>query len=86
MESSSSAKRMRVESPQKAGRAGAPAPFHISDDLNLLLSRPSPYGHETGPLANGEFAPSATLKEEVAAKLVLVIGAGAFYYRAIMKT
>ncbi|GAX26490.1 ubiquitin-activating enzyme E1 C [Fistulifera solaris] len=40
--------------------------------LNTLLSRPSEFGNETGPLACGEFDPSISLQ----LKKVLVVGAG----------
>lgn len=44
--------------------------------LGALLSRPSPYGNETGALANGVFEPSPALAGALAAKRVLVLGAG----------
>lgn len=46
------------------------------NDLDFLLTRASPYGNETGSLPNGEFAPSAGLRDEIAQKKILVIGAG----------
>lgn len=43
--------------------------------LSRLLSRPSPFGNETGVLANGLYEPSPTLVDNLKKK-VLVIGAG----------
>ena len=59
-----------------AASAASVAAGQADDDLAFLLTRPSPYGNETGALANGEFAPSSALRAELAAKRVLVIGAG----------
>ena len=52
------------------------ADAEAEDDLSFLLTRASPYGNESGALANGEFAPSRSLRGELATKRVLVIGAG----------
>ncbi len=49
---------------------GAPAA------LAALLGRASPYGNETGALANGVFEPSPALAGALAGKRVLVLGAG----------
>lgn len=44
--------------------------------IERLLSRPSPFGNETGPLPNGEYEPSSSLMDSALKKKVLVIGAG----------
>ena len=44
--------------------------------LENMLSRPSPFGNETGKLPNGEFEPSPDLLQDLRQKKVLVIGAG----------
>jgi hypothetical protein len=59
-----------------AARGGVSAsPAMLRPGTEVLLSRPSPFGNETGELANGEFDP-ATAKEAVASARVLCIGAG----------
>lgn len=47
-------------------------------DLLTLLSRPSPFGNETGVLPNGEFEPmeDINLPSPLAEAKVLVVGAG----------
>ena len=79
------AKRQRLESPSmneqhssssSAGEGMDESMAGGRDDLDYLLTRASPFGNETGTLANGVFEPSAELKASIGTKKVLVIGAG----------
>lgn len=45
-------------------------------DMLKVLTRPSPFGNETGLLANGEFIPTSDLLDEIGSSKVLVVGAG----------
>eukprot|EP00602_Paraphysomonas_sp_CaronLab_P009082 CAMPEP_0185026680 /NCGR_PEP_ID=MMETSP1103-20130426/11005_1 /TAXON_ID=36769 /ORGANISM="Paraphysomonas bandaiensis, Strain Caron Lab Isolate" /LENGTH=425 /DNA_ID=CAMNT_0027560345 /DNA_START=56 /DNA_END=1330 /DNA_ORIENTATION=- len=46
------------------------------DHLNKIMSRPSPFGNETGKLPNGYYEPSSQLHTSLREKKILVIGAG----------
>mmetsp|Transcript_26255 Transcript_26255/g.26502 ORF Transcript_26255/g.26502 Transcript_26255/m.26502 type:complete len:456 (-) Transcript_26255:62-1429(-) len=45
-------------------------------DILKVLTRPSPFGNETGSLPNGEFVPGSELLDTLAESKILVVGAG----------
>lgn len=45
-------------------------------DINRILTRPSPYGNETGKLPNGVYEPTGKLIETLHDSKILVVGAG----------
>lgn len=73
-----SAVQMSVSSSAAAGVTvrAFPSDGHPVNDLARILSRPSPFGNESGTLPNGLYEPGQATLDKVAATKVLVIGAG----------